>query len=175
MIEDPVALTIKRTIERAPKDIVGAFAGAETGMVADSANGMGSVHYSIKPLQTDMAFAGTAITAGQGPGDLLGAMALLDHVQPGDVLVIATGMDESGATVGDNYALAAKQRGAVAIVTDGVVRDIAGILRAGIPVFCRGVVPNSGYRNGPATINLPVSFGGQIVEPGDVLVGDREV
>lgn len=174
MIEDPVALTIKRTIERAPKDIVGAFAGAETGMVADSANGMGSVHYSIKPLQTDMAFAGTAVTAGQGPGDLLGAMALLDHVQPGDVLVIATGMDESGATVGDNYALAAKQRGAVAIVTDGVVRDIAGILRAGIPVFCRGVVPNSGYRNGPATINLPVSFGGQIVEPGDVLVGDRD-
>ena len=174
MIEDPVALTIRRTIQRAPKELVAAFAGAETGMVADAANGCGALHHSIKPLDPGHAFSGTAVTTGQNPGDLLGAMAMLDFVEPGDVLVIATRGDESGATIGDNYALAAKQRGVVAIVTDGMGRDIAGILRVGIPVFCRGLTPNSGFRNGPATVNLPVSLGGQIVEPGDILVGDRD-
>ena len=59
-------------------------------------------------------------------------------------------------------------------MTDGLVRDIVGILPVGLPVFCRGVTANSPARNGPGTVGLPVILGGQQVCAGDIVVGDRD-
>ena len=174
MIGDPVALTIRRHIERAPKSLVAAFVGAQTSFIADAQNGGGVLDHRIKPLDPGHSFVGTAITASGGPRDNLAAMAMLDHVEAGDVLVIATAADTSGAVIGDHYATVAKQLGVVGIVTDGLVRDAEGIIRLGPPTFARGLSPNSGFRNGPGAVNLPVSIGGVAVEPGDIVVGDRD-
>ena len=108
MIGDPVALTIRRKIKRPAKSLVRAFEGAETSFIADSQNGLGALNHRIKPLTDDMRFCGVAVTAMNAPHDLLASMAMLDFVQPGDVLMIATGGDESAAVIGDNYAAAAK-------------------------------------------------------------------
>ena len=64
--------------------------------------------------------------------------------------------------------------GIAAIVVDGLVRDVPGLLDADIPVFTRGHCPNAGYRNGPGEINLGVVCGGVAINPGDILVGDRD-
>ena len=68
----------------------------------------------------------------------------------------------------------AKNRGVAALVTDGLVRDIDGIGRVGLPVFCSGVSPNSPVRNGPGTVGEPITIGGVAVHAGDVVVGDRD-
>jgi len=52
-------------------------------------------------------------------------------------------------------------------------KDIEGILPVGLPVFCRGITPNSPVRNGPGTVGLPVILGGQQVCAGDLVAGDR--
>jgi len=174
MIEDPVALTIRRNIERTPSSLVDAFRGAPTSFLADASNGGGCLHYSIKPIAPAQSVVGTAVTCWGGPRDLLAAMAVMDFAGPGDVLVLATEQDESGAVIGDNYLAMCKLRGIAGIVTDGLARDIAGLLEVGLPVFSRGICPNSGFRNGPGTINMPVSIGGLIVEPGDIIVGDAD-
>ncbi len=174
MIGDPVALTIRRKIKRPPKSLVRAFEGAETGFIADAQNGKGALDHRIKPLTDDMRFCGVAVTALNGPRDLLANMAMLDFVQPGDVLMIATGPDESAAVIGDNYAAAAKLKGVAAMVTDGLMRDRAGILEADIPAFCVGICPNSGFQNGPGEVNTSVSVGGVVVDPGDIVVGDQD-
>ena len=174
MIGDPVALIIRRTIERAPARLVRRIAKAQTSFIADAQQGWGCLHYSIKGLTPKQKFAGTAVTASGGPRDNLAAMAMLDYVKKGDVLVIATGEDESGAVVGDHWAAIAKQAGAVGIVTDGLVRDAAGIEKLGPPTFARGLSPNAGYRNGPGEVNGVVSVGGITVTPGDIVVGDRD-
>jgi 4-hydroxy-4-methyl-2-oxoglutarate aldolase len=59
-------------------------------------------------------------------------------------------------------------------VTDGLVRDIAGILAVGLPVYCAGVTANSPTRNGPGMVGLPIVLGGAPIAPGDILVGDRD-
>jgi 4-hydroxy-4-methyl-2-oxoglutarate aldolase len=59
-------------------------------------------------------------------------------------------------------------------VTDGLVRDLVGILAVGLPVYCAGVTANSPVRNGPGTVGLPVVLGGVAVESGDIVVGDRD-
>jgi 4-hydroxy-4-methyl-2-oxoglutarate aldolase len=61
-----------------------------------------------------------------------------------------------------------------AIVTDGLLRDAVGIVKVGIPAFSRGLSPHSGFQNGPGEINLPIAIGGLSVEPGDIVLGDRD-
>jgi 4-hydroxy-4-methyl-2-oxoglutarate aldolase len=62
----------------------------------------------------------------------------------------------------------------MAFVTDGLARDLDGIEAVGIPVFCRGISPNSPARNGPGTAGLPINLGGMTVASGDVVAGDRD-
>jgi 4-hydroxy-4-methyl-2-oxoglutarate aldolase len=58
-------------------------------------------------------------------------------------------------------------------VTDGAVRDIDGLARAGVPVFATGLTPASPASSGPGTIGLPVVIGGRAVDAGDIVVADR--
>jgi hypothetical protein len=54
MIGDPVALTIRRNIERPSAPLLDAFQRAPTGFVTDAYNGKGCMHYVVKPLTPDM-------------------------------------------------------------------------------------------------------------------------
>ena len=65
------------------------------------------------------------------------------------------------------------QRGAAGLVTDGTVRDAAGIRAAQIPVFAAGTSPTTNLALHHAVdIQVPIGCGGVAVYPGDVLVGD---
>lgn len=174
MIADPIAIRIRRDIERASVDQIRAFERMQTSFVADAQQGWNCLHHSIKPLFATKGVVGTAVTASGGPRDLLAAMVMLDVAHPGDVMVIATDGDESGAVVGDVWAAIAKKKGVVAVVTDGLVRDTAGIESVDLATFSRGACPNGGYKNGPGQVNFPVSIGGVCVTPGDIVVGDRD-
>jgi len=174
MIGDPVMLTIRRNIERPSKALLKSFDGMPTGFVTDAYNGKGCLDFEIKPLMPAMAFHGPAITAFCGPMDNLAAMAVLDFAKKGDVIVIATGGDDTAATVGDLWAFWAKKIGVAAIVCDGLVRDVAGLLKVGIPVFARGIKPNSAFKHGPGEVNMGVTCGGVAIGPGDIIVGDRD-
>ena len=174
MIGDPVALTIRRNILRASNDLLAAFQNQPTGFVTDAYNGKGCLDYRIKPLDPSFSFCGSAITAYCGPMDNLAAMAALDVAKPGDVIVIATKNDATAAVIGDHWAYWAKKIGVAGVVCDGLVRDIVGLMRVGLPVFARGLTPNSGFRNGPGEVNFGVSCGGVTIAPGDIIVGDRD-
>jgi 4-hydroxy-4-methyl-2-oxoglutarate aldolase len=68
----------------------------------------------------------------------------------------------------------AKNRGAVAFVTDGLVRDLSDIEALGLPCYAAGATPNSPSRTGPGSVGLPVQCGGLQVATGDIVVGDRD-
>jgi 4-hydroxy-4-methyl-2-oxoglutarate aldolase len=174
MIGDPVMLTIRRNIQRPSKALLKSFDGMPTGFVTDAYNGKGCLDFEIKPLMPAMAFHGPAITAYCGPMDNLAAMAILDFAKKGDVIVIATSGDDTAATIGDLWAFWAKKIGVAAIVCDGLVRDVAGLLKVGIPIFARGIKPNSAFKHGPGEVNMDITCGGVAIGPGDIIVGDRD-
>ncbi|MCU0869999.1 MAG: RraA family protein [Burkholderiales bacterium] len=174
MVGDPVALTIRRTIPRPPTALIDRFRDTPTGFVTDAMNGRGSAHHAIQPLAPSMRCVGPAVTAFCAPTDNLAAMACLDFVQRGDVIVIAAQADAFSAVIGDLWALWAKRLGVAGIVVDGLVRDVPGLLDADIPVFARGHCANAGYKNGPGEINGAVSFGGVPVAAGDIVVADGD-
>jgi 4-hydroxy-4-methyl-2-oxoglutarate aldolase len=68
----------------------------------------------------------------------------------------------------------AKNKGVAALITDGMARDVDGLNAVGIPIFARGLSPNSPYKDGPGEIGLPIAIGGVTVNPGDLVVGDQD-
>ena len=178
MIQDPPLLTIRRNFERPSAEAVAALSGVPTGNLVDAMNGRGAVHHRIKPVAGGPAgsvgFCGVAVTCYCGPDDNLALFAAVEIARPGDVIIAATDAYEGSAVMGDLLLGMAKNRGVIAFVTDGLVRDLDGIDRVGMPTFCRGVSPNSPVRNGPGTVGLPVTLGGVSVDSGDMLAGDRD-
>ena len=96
-------------------------------------------------------------------------MRRFEYAKPGDVLIVATNAYEEASVAGDVMLGMAKNKGVCALVTDGMVRDVDGLNAVGIPVFARGLSPNSPFKDGPGTIGLPISLGGVTVNAGDVV------
>ena len=170
----PAALTIRRHIDRTPADIVRQLGSASTGWLVDANGKRGALDARIRPVSASTNFCGTAYTIRSRPRDNLAAYAALEQAAPGDVLVIATEEYAESSVVGDVFIGLARNRGVVAVVTDGMVRDVAGINAVGIPVFALGLHPNSPYKDGPGAINVPVTLGGMTVRPRDIVVGDQD-
>lgn len=118
--------------------------------------------------------AGTAVTVRCRGGDNLLPLRAFDFCRPGDVLVIDAGGDVSNAVIGGIISAAAAMLGLVGMVIDGAIRDVAEIRERDFPMYARGVNHRGPYKNGPGEINVPVSIGGMVVQPGDIIVGDQD-
>jgi len=97
--------------------------------------------------------------------------------EPGHVLVAdADGYTEVGFW-GSYIALVAKDKGITGLVIDGGCRDISEIRKERFPVFCRGIgrtetIGRQELR--PEHVNIPVTVGRVLVEPGDFVIGDDD-
>jgi 4-hydroxy-4-methyl-2-oxoglutarate aldolase len=175
MIKDPPLLTIRRNFARPSPEQISAFANVPTGHAVDAMGGRGALDYRIKPLtQLRSVMVGTAITCHCGPADNLALVAAIATAKAGDVLVAATDGCTVTSVTGDLLMGMARNRGIAGLVTDGVVRDLAGILSVGLPVYCVGLSPNSAARSGPGSLGLPVVIGGVTVASGDLIVADND-
>lgn len=117
---------------------------------------------------------GNAFTVRVRAGDNLLIHKALDMLAPGDVLVVDGEGDISRALVGEIMMTTARVRGAVAFVIDGAIRDVGSFESEGFACWARGVSLRGPYKDGPGSINVPVTVGGMRVQPGDVVVGDMD-
>ena len=168
------AIAVKRDVDRAEAEAVQAIGRASTGWIADANGKRGALSSRIRPISQATEFCGTAYTIRTRGRDNLAAYAGLLYVRPGDVLVIATDDYEEASVVGDVFIGLARNAGVVAVITDGMVRDVAGIDAVGIPVFARGLNPNSPHKDGPGELGTQVCVGNVTVTTGDVVRGDAD-
>ena len=169
---EPPQLAIRRDFPRPTSAEIAAFDKAPTGWVVDAQGRRGALPHWIRPLSTANRFVGTALTVRTRPMDNLAPYAALKFAKPGDVLVVAVDGSDTASVLGDILLGMARNAGIVAAVTDGVVRDIGGINQVGLPTFARGLSPNSPLKDGPGEIGLPITLGGVLINPGDLLIGD---
>ncbi|SHH38490.1 RraA family protein [Pollutimonas bauzanensis] len=174
MASTPPALVIRKNFRRPTAEQLAAFNGLQTGFIVDAQGRRGALSHRIRPLSTAIRFCGVALTVQSRARDNLACWAALDACRPGDVVLIAVDEYEEASVVGDVYVAMAKNNGVVACVTDGMVRDIRGINAAGIPVFARGLSPNSPYKDGPGEIGTAITLGGVHVASGDIVLGDED-
>jgi 4-hydroxy-4-methyl-2-oxoglutarate aldolase len=174
MIEEPAVLTISRNMRRPNAAQIAAFQGVPTGFVVDAMMGRGALDVDICPVFESSAVAGPALSVDCGPGDILAALAALHYIRNGDVVVCAFDGYRGCAAAGDRLLGMMKNNGAVGFVTDGPVRDYAGLVGVGLPAWCRGLTPASPVSTGPGRVGFAVQIGGQEVETGDMIVADRD-
>jgi 4-hydroxy-4-methyl-2-oxoglutarate aldolase len=179
MIDEVPLLTIRRRFSRPSADQVAAFQGLPTGFVADAllaarGGGKSALDGRVKPIAESGPFCGVVVPCEAGPADNLAVFGALDIAQPGDVVIAGTDFFTEAAIIGDLLLGMLRNKGVVAFVTDGFVRDIVGLRAVGLPCYASGVTPNSPAKNGPGTVGLPVQVGGVLVGPGDIAVGDED-
>src|SRR5829696_6597913 len=101
--------------------------------------------------------------------------AAIEAMPAGAIAVVDAMATSSAGIFGDILCARMAKRGVAALVTDGVVRDLAGVLATGLPVWCRGTAA-------PASVNgltfvgwqEPIGCGGVAVMPNDVIVADGD-
>lgn len=173
MEKNKIGFRIFQHVDRAGKELVEAFRNIASCCVSDQTSRMYCMSPEIRPL-TDLYLLGTAITVNTAEGDNLMIHKAIDMAQPGDVIVVNAQGGKTRSVVGEMMVRHAAARGIAGIIVDGMTRDPEGICQAGIPVYSRGNVILGSQRNGPGEINVPISCGGTVVMPGDIVVGDRE-
>lgn len=103
--------------------------------------------------------------------------AYTEHIKPGSIVVLDVEGDGDTGSVGSNNGLAWVSKGARGIISNGGIRDTDEIIKQRIPVYLdhmsrgRGIRPG---RNELESVNKPVTIGGVLIRPGDVIVADGD-
>jgi regulator of RNase E activity RraA len=101
--------------------------------------------------------------------------AAIEEMPEGCIAIIDAMGETAAGVFGDILAQRMAVRGVAGLVTDGVMRDKAGVLETGLPVWCAGVAA-------PASVagltfvgwQEPIGCGGVAIYPGDVVVADGD-
>lgn len=121
----------------------------------------------------DGTMSGVALTVKVRSGDSLMIHKALNMAEEGDVLVVSGG-EPGRALMGELMFRYAASKRLAGIVVDGPIRDVDCLRGFPLSVYAAGVTPDGPYREGPGEINVPVVCCGQCVEPGDIVLGDRD-
>jgi regulator of RNase E activity RraA len=143
--------------------------------VSDVVGRLYSMDSGIRPLYEPISrAAGCAVTVRLPPADNWALAAALTMARRDDVLVVDWMGYRDGCGSGVNSLIPAIRQGLAGVVIDGCWRDVAELRQLDFPVFGRGISAYSPPKHEFGEINVPVCCGGVIVEPGDVIVADRE-
>lgn len=140
-------------------------------VASDAAGPFSALPNTIAPLDPTWRVVGPALTALTWRDDNAVVQELLQggpHI--GYVLVVAGAAASRSSVIGDVTARQLRAAGFTALVTDGPVRDVAAIRTIGFPVWCAGATTVASSKQRPGHIGVPVSLGGVVVRPGDLVI-----
>jgi 4-hydroxy-4-methyl-2-oxoglutarate aldolase len=129
----------------------------------------------LHPLDRPVGFVGCAVTVRIPHMDSTAVHVAVDDLRPGDVLVVEHSGDTSRSCFGGMVAFTALSRGAVGALLAGPANDHDEIIRYGLPVYSNGVTSHTTRVMGvEGAINVPVTVGGVVIHPGDVVWADGD-
>ncbi len=99
----------------------------------------------------------------------------VDRCEPDEVLIAAAGGSLRSGIWGELLTTAARNGGCIGAIVDGAIRDVSKIRAMNFPVFARGVcMYDSLHRQRVIDLDVPVSLGGVVCRPGDLLLADED-
>ena len=165
---------IIRDVPRCDPALLRAYEGQAAATVHEAMGRRGALDPAIKPLAADMTVCGRALTVRCHTGDNLMLVKAVSMAGPGDVIVADMGSAVASGPFGEVLAVECMARGAAGLVVSCTVRDSREIIRMGFPVFSAGLCVRGTAKATLGTINHPICIGGEIVRPGDLIVGDAD-
>lgn len=160
--------------QRPSRALVAALAEMVTPHLSDNMSRLAGAAAGLRPMHKAGKLAGCALTVKVPAGDNLLVHKAIDIAEPGDVIVVDAGGYVGQAVIGEIMASWAAKRGVAGFVIDGAIRDLGTIGAGTFPIYACGVTHRGPYKDGPGEINVPVSVGGMVVRPGDIIIGDED-
>jgi 4-hydroxy-4-methyl-2-oxoglutarate aldolase len=161
-------------VQRADASSIDALASHGVATVHEAMGRTGLVGTSLRPIQEGVRIAGSAVTVLCWPGDNLMIHAAVEQCREGDVLVVTTASPSLDGSFGELFATALQHRGVRGLVTTGGVRDVADLRAMGFPVWSAAVNAQGTVKATAGSVNVPITVGGTLVRPGDVIVADDD-
>jgi len=140
--------------------------------VTDAMHRKGSMS-GIFSVCGNVKIVGKAITVQTFAGDWAKPVEAIDVADRDDILVINNDGGLHIAPWGELATRSCIQRGIAGVVIDGAVPDVDDIRALHFPLFAKAIVPNAGEPKGMGEINTEIQCCGQIVRPGDWIIGDE--
>jgi 4-hydroxy-4-methyl-2-oxoglutarate aldolase len=166
---------INASVERVPEALLDRYRRSYVPDLSDAVGALYTMDAGVKPLYAGMPrVVGQALTVKAPPGDNLTIHGALTMVEPGDVLVVDWRGFVDGCATGASALVVPMQRGLRGVVADGAWRDVGELRAMGFPICARALTAFSPPKDWVGEINVPVSCGGVVVSPGDLVVGDDE-
>lgn len=141
-------------------------------MVYEASGREGLIDIPLIQLIPNSRVAGPARTALCGQDDNLMVHAAIEHIQPGEVLVLSMPEPAPVALVGELLATQVKVRGAAGILVDGSVRDVSELIELGLPIWGHFIRVRGATKTKIGELNRTVTVGGTDIAPGDIVVMD---
>lgn len=124
-------------------------------------------------VETGTRMVGRAVTVRTYPGDWAKPVEAIDIAKEGEVIVIDCG-GTGDAVWGELASQSCLMKRISGVVINGSVRDIEDIERIGFPVYSKSVKSVAGEPKGLGEINIPIKISGNLIRPGDYIIGDMD-
>jgi len=163
-----------RKVCRPAQEFVDRLSGFTAATVYEASGRQGYVDSAIKPIASGVRVVGVALTVQCHPRDNLMLHKALQLAGPHDVIVADVGGYPDAGYWGGLMTDSALAKNIAGLAIDGCVRDGAEIVQKGFSIFCRGLCMRGTVKRVLGTINHQIVFGGTIVRPGDLILGDDD-